>query len=395
MTVAERVPLKFVLEAEHRKEQEPIVPFPATFGEAPVIVTAILERTAIVSSTTDSYDRQTLTFDRVMVDPMMLEWRPATGARSTANGQLFFKGKKQRWNGAVAPEPLTAEARQKVRDEGDQRALESQAAVSKSKRGELAAVRKNLQSVPAEAVLARVEANLEAAEREPSPRPKVVLVRLSRADAEALRAQGLKRCFKCKRDMPIAEVNSAGYCRHSAGCKAARNASSDATSAVESPPAMSQAAERTKDEPMKFCPSCKEWKPKSGFPGGKGFSACTQCRDSKPEKPPHTEAMERNLELAQEGKKRCGACKQEKPLDAFNKNASKGDGYQSICRECISNRWTAGSTETRKQAATPTLEGLLEDVRRLRKERDELRVERDQLLAEKARIFASLKEVLA
>lgn len=30
----------------------------------------------------------------------------------------------------------------------------------------------------------------------------------------------------------------------------------------------------------------------------------------------------------------CGACKVEKPLEAFNKNKGKKDGHASVCREC-------------------------------------------------------------
>lgn len=174
-------------------------------------------------------------------------------------------------------------------------------------------------------------------------------------------------------------------------------------------------------EPLKHCPTCKQQKPKSEFPAGKGFSSCNDCRNSKPDKPPHTEAVERNQELAEEGKKRCGSCRQEKPLEAFNKNASKGDGYQSICRQCISATWTTGSTahrqakETKETKAlsaidivpTPvqkqgndgqparTFKELIPDLRKLRAERDEAVQTVAELRQELSDVYAALQEVTA
>jgi hypothetical protein len=45
--------------------------------------------------------------------------------------------------------------------------------------------------------------------------------RISLAEASELKAKGLKRCWKCKRDMPIAELNSGGMCRDGKACAAA------------------------------------------------------------------------------------------------------------------------------------------------------------------------------
>jgi hypothetical protein len=46
--------------------------------------------------------------------------------------------------------------------------------------------------------------------------------RISLAEASALKAKGLKRCWKCKRDMPIADLNSGGMCRNGIDCAAAK-----------------------------------------------------------------------------------------------------------------------------------------------------------------------------
>jgi len=168
-------------------------------------------------------------------------------------------------------------------------------------------------------------------------------------------------------------------------------------------------------EPLKFCPVCKTEKPKSAFPTGKGFFACNECRARAAPgiKPPHTEAQERNLELAQEGKKRCGSCKRELPFDAFNRNASKPDGLQAICRECISERWTAGSTHVRRRKAPKaaktaapsatvhrkngrpalTFKELLDDLKKLRTAYDQVKLERDQLLDERSQLYGALHEV--
>jgi hypothetical protein len=48
--------------------------------------------------------------------------------------------------------------------------------------------------------------------------------RISLAEASELKAKGLKRCWKCKRDMPIADLNSGGMCRDGKACAAARGA---------------------------------------------------------------------------------------------------------------------------------------------------------------------------
>jgi len=170
-----------------------------------------------------------------------------------------------------------------------------------------------------------------------------------------------------------------------------------------------------KSEPLKFCPGCKHEKPKSAFPTGKGFFACNECRAKAAPgtKPPHTQAQERNLELAQEGKKRCGSCKRELPVEAFNRNASKPDGLQAICRECVSERWTAGSTHVRRRKAPKaaktvapsatvhrkngrpalTFKELLDDLKKLRTAYDKVKEERDQLLDERSQLYGALHEV--
>lgn len=135
MSDLKHIPLSYLL-VEKGGESEPIVPFPAQFGEAPVIVTALLERTAVVASTTDQYDRNTLTFDRVLVDPAMVEWKASVGGRESETGQV-----PTRWNGARTTRPKNAAERQEARDAGDARARVDQVAKSKREKAELAAAR--------------------------------------------------------------------------------------------------------------------------------------------------------------------------------------------------------------------------------------------------------------
>src|SRR5438270_3636358 len=76
----ERVPLSFLItqNASEDPPVEPIVPFPAMFGDEVKIVTAVLDRTAVLSSASDKYERITRRHDQVLVDPAVISWRART-----------------------------------------------------------------------------------------------------------------------------------------------------------------------------------------------------------------------------------------------------------------------------------------------------------------------------
>lgn len=174
MSVAvERVPLSFLL-AQNKDEQppvEPILPFPAFRDEIPVIVTAVLERTAAFHALGDTHETGLLRLDRVLVDPRALEWK----ARVISDGRH-----KARWNGGGG----RSDEMQEIVARSDARALEDQ-----------------------------------AAKRELDKRPVIRTVvtatkgqRVTPAIAKELRARGLRRCPKCGEDKPLEEFNTAGYC---------------------------------------------------------------------------------------------------------------------------------------------------------------------------------------
>jgi hypothetical protein len=62
-------------------------------------------------------------------------------------------------------------------------------------------------------------------------------------------------------------------------------------------------------------------------------------------------SYEEYVALVGSGLKRCSKCKTWRPLDDFNKDASRGSGYNASCRACRSTRTTPGPTiyERRKQ----------------------------------------------
>lgn len=159
----ERVPLSFLI-AQNKDEQppvEPVVPFAAMFGDDVKIVTAVLDRTAVLSEPSDRYERKSVRHDQVLVDPAVVSWRTVTSsyeghrllnagtikpgsaaARSTIHILRQPQKTGAHWRRSM-PSPINpgnvpgAEARQA----SDERALKNQAEVAATKTRELAAHR--------------------------------------------------------------------------------------------------------------------------------------------------------------------------------------------------------------------------------------------------------------
>lgn len=53
-------------------------------------------------------------------------------------------------------------------------------------------------------------------------------------------------------------------------------------------------------------------------------------------------------------KKRCPACRTDKPLSSFASNSARADGLQTACRSCRSALKRAGRSEARAERAAPT-----------------------------------------
>src|SRR5258708_26946558 len=70
--------------------------------------------------------------------------------------------------------------------------------------------------------------------------------RLSKEESQELSAKGLKRCFKCHRDMPIAELNSGGFCRDGKACRAVKTAEWVAAGTATNPTALPSTASAPK-----------------------------------------------------------------------------------------------------------------------------------------------------
>jgi hypothetical protein len=395
--------------AEKAGEAEPIVPFPAQFGEAPVIVTAILDRTAVVASTTDSYDRNTLTFDRVMVDPVMVEWKPSVGARTSMNGQVK---PTSRWNSASGIQPKNEADRKAARAAGDARALESQAAAVKRDKAEVVASRKAkpaqlyLNGKPlildasaqakAEELLAKQGIELAAPvaalpvatvpfrkNAGPDPRDR----RAWSAEKKQLAETGQRRCSNCRLVKALDEFPQAkGRC---APCwrtyqsdwahnrvleKIAETGNATKTETTQEAAAVSPQAVTDPDA-----------KKQAGGQGNRVAPAIVK-------------------QLAERGLKRCPKCKRDRPIDEFN-----SAGYCS-CRFVNGETATAATERNLHRtlevgpidlglpsipAETPTRSTVLEQIRQLRRERDEARSERDAAKAELDALVNDLGEVLA
>lgn len=336
----ERVPLSFLL-VQHKDEQppvEPIVPFAAMYGEEPKVVTAVLERTCILASVVDQYDRITVRHDQVAVDPRAIEWRTKTAGYSGESIRPADQKKpgarfRRHMNGLGDARALS-----------DARAIQNQKDVERQKERELAAAR---QATP---VLVSITGGLAA-----SP------------------ADGPERIAKPPKETPMPEV-------------------------------------------LKHCPSCKKDKPKSEFPPGKGFFYCNDCRaeraangsqNVKVDKAPSErlatpsrrgQIVDGHVVQPAEGMKFCPHCETEKPLEAFGLNKAKADGHQSVCKDCRSTIWTAGSTamgHARKAAAGDLGAQLKVLIAGLRKKITDLTEENVRLKAELEGVNGQLEDLLA
>ena len=167
---------------------------------------------------------------------------------------------------------------------------------------------------------------------------------------------------------------------------------------------------------LKHCPNCKQDKPKSEFPPGKGAFYCNECRATKaadgsqdikinnaPSERPAAPTrrgriVDGHVVQAAEGKKFCPHCKTEKPLTDYGLNKAKADGHQSVCKECRSKGWSAGSTALGHQKkakggdAGAQLKVLVGGLRTLIRD---LRAENEELKAQLVGVNAQLEELLA
>jgi hypothetical protein len=139
--------LSAMLDAAKFDENEPVLPFPATYDGERYMVKAIHFKTADLKAVRDGYV-VTLRTETVMVDTDHVQWRAKPGKQ---------------------PIP----------------------------------------EVPALRVVSPPHEEKEA-----------MTTRISTTERQELAARGLKRCFKCKRDLPLAELNSGGFCRDGLTCRA-------------------------------------------------------------------------------------------------------------------------------------------------------------------------------
>jgi len=200
--VNERVPLSFLLAENSTKQPpvEPIVPFPALYMEDPRICTAVLERTAVLASTTDQYERITARLDQVLVDPAMVEWRTKTAD---------YEG--IRTDPAAAKKPGAQYRRyahrdnESVRAASDQRALEKRQQIQKSEETEMRLLRQRSSQKPAATKEELVNTVVESTTTNPSANTTV-----------ALSVTRLKHCKRCGEDKPASEFAATGiyggYC---------------------------------------------------------------------------------------------------------------------------------------------------------------------------------------
>ncbi|HEV2036908.1 MAG TPA: hypothetical protein VGU71_22380 [Candidatus Dormibacteraeota bacterium] len=188
----DRVPLSQLLAANQASHLEPVVPFAAFRDEIPVIVVAVLERTAAYHAIGDRYDRGVIRLDRCFVDPTSVEWKAKAG--DVENGQ-------KKPGGAFRSYRSNAQPADQARVASDVRAIANRKQVQRQtelEHAQLAAQR----AQPAVAI---------QAEEKTMPRgvnPRAV------EERERLAAAGLKRCPKCKLEKPKDQFSAtASYCR--------------------------------------------------------------------------------------------------------------------------------------------------------------------------------------
>lgn len=195
----ERVPLSFLLTQNASEEPpvEPVVPFPAMFGDEVKIVTAVLERTAVLSSATDRYERVTRRHDQVLVDPAAIEWRTKT---ATYEGQRLNEAARERkgvskspWRVEMAMTYERAVSRDEQRQRSDQRAQENRQRVKEAEEKELRFLRQ------------RQRAQSPQEEKEDVSTPVIELPPAPTVTAPAAgpaRKVKLRHCYGCGEDKP-------------------------------------------------------------------------------------------------------------------------------------------------------------------------------------------------
>lgn len=201
----ERVPLSFLL-VQNKDEDppvEPVVPFPAMYLEEPRICTAVLERTCVLASVGDRYDRITAPHHQVYVDEAALEWRTKThdvdGMRlphgKAKPGQLF------RWHAPTSP--------QDVRAKTDEEALKNQQVVKEAKEREVQFLRRRTAEQAAE------KKEESVIQHENSGSTAVVELPQSTLNS-AVGSERVKRCRRCGEEKLASEFAATGiyggYC---------------------------------------------------------------------------------------------------------------------------------------------------------------------------------------
>jgi hypothetical protein len=333
--VSERVPLDQILISK-KDGQELLAdwdhPMPVMYQDSLWKCTAILERTAVIMSVTDNYERFTVRHENILVDPINVQWTDAKTPET-------FKTRMR------AHTPRDPKTRAKVRELTDKRAEKDQA-VKKQPKGT-----NSLKQIPAE---------FSAWDREASQR-------------------GRRNAL------------------------AAREAAAPTQSETVAPNAIDSAPpkETSMTEVLKHCPGCKKDKPKSEFPAGKGFFYCNECRSKHAVPMAAAATVETRagaIVKTAGGMKRCPHCKKEKPLDAFGLHKKKADGRQSVCRECRSEIWTAGSTamahKRDAQVGNPGSQFKV-IVDNLKKLIADLRAENTRLKSDLAEVNSQLEGLLA
>lgn len=215
----ERVPLSFLI-AQNKDEEprvEPVVPFPAMFGEDPKIVTAVLENTAVLASTDDRYERIARRHDQVYVDPAAIEWRTKTatyeGARLNEEARNRRGVGKSPWRVEMATTYEKLEgSRAEQRTRSDERALENQKQVQETADTNRRLLRLRQPVTPAQPE----EKEAMIVQRQPFIPTADVARSTATVTSSTTSIEKLKRCKRCGEDKARSEFAATGiyggYC---------------------------------------------------------------------------------------------------------------------------------------------------------------------------------------
>ena len=256
--MSERVPLSFLL-VEHKDEHppvEPVVPFAAHYDDAPKIVLAVLERTAILAEPSDRYERISVRHEFIKVDPADVEWRTKTatyeGARLNTEGRQRKAVTRSPWHASgTAPTPAQAQV---VRAASDERALKNQQEIDKQKEREMKFLRDRAPkpTVPSqkeEAVITSTEGSEPADHTIPQP-------------------EKTKRCKRCRQEKPRSQFAATGiYGGYCSTCEPLEKA--ERAAARESAPKQSKTSNPRRE-------------PKVARPDANGSPAAARITDTKP-----------------------------------------------------------------------------------------------------------------